>query len=224
MTTPSALDHRPEWLAPLSDARNETILSAAFDMFVEKGLNGATMLDIATRARVSKETLYNRFDSKEGLFYALLAWGARRLPQAEDALGAGAIADPVAALYAYGRECLRLMLKPEAIAMYRVVLGVADQMPEVARVYDDFTCGAGAAITTRLAQALDAAGVCRIADIDEFNDAFIGLLRANLHHKLALGLAPQPDDATTDAWADIAISRLLAAYAPARIPGPVKGR
>ena len=43
---------RPDWLAPLSDPRNETILSAAFDVFAEKGIHGATMLEIATRAKV----------------------------------------------------------------------------------------------------------------------------------------------------------------------------
>ena len=71
-------ESRPAWLRPLSDERNEAILSAAFDIFQEKGLHGATMLEIAKLAKVSKETLYARFDSKEGLFYALLAWGSAR--------------------------------------------------------------------------------------------------------------------------------------------------
>src|SRR6202008_4019570 len=48
---------RPSWRAPLDDPRDEEILSAAFDVFCEKGFHGATMLDVATQARASKETL-----------------------------------------------------------------------------------------------------------------------------------------------------------------------
>ncbi len=48
--------------------RERTMLDAAFEVFFEKGFEGATMLEIATRAKVGKGTLYGLAPSKEDLF------------------------------------------------------------------------------------------------------------------------------------------------------------
>jgi AcrR family transcriptional regulator len=207
---------RPDWLAPLSDPRNETILSAAFDVFTEKGVHGATMLEIATRAKVSKETLYARFDSKEGLFYALLAWGALKSGVDADSYDDARLADPRKALDDYAADCLVKMMKPEAIAVYRIAIGEAERMPEVARVFDEFTCKAGRPITSRIGTALAQAAVLEIEDIQEFNDSFIGLLRGNLHYDVAIGVAPHPGDEVVAEHARRAMARLVRAYAAAR--------
>lgn len=205
----SMLDNRPEWLAPLSDPRNETILAAAFDVFVEKGLDGATMADVAARARISKETLYNRFDSKEGLFYALLAWGARRQPAALEAMERGEIVDPLAALRELAHETLRMILKPESIAVYRMVMNVADRMPEVARVFDEYSCGRTCPLMERIAPALAKAKIVAYDDVGDFHDVFMGLVRGHRVHMVSLGLAPIPDDETILRDADRAVERLL---------------
>lgn len=44
------------------------MLDAALHVFIEKGFDGATMLEIATRAQVGKGTLYGLAPSKEELF------------------------------------------------------------------------------------------------------------------------------------------------------------
>ncbi|MDR1571400.1 MAG: TetR/AcrR family transcriptional regulator [Clostridiales Family XIII bacterium] len=48
------------------------ILDAAFDIFLEKGFDSTKMSDIAGRAGIAKATLYEYFESKEGLFDELL--------------------------------------------------------------------------------------------------------------------------------------------------------
>lgn len=53
------------------------ILEAAEEMFAEKGLHGAHMGDIASRAGVAVGTLYNHFDDREALLAGLL--DARRV-------------------------------------------------------------------------------------------------------------------------------------------------
>lgn len=213
MTTLSDMP-RPDWLAPLSDPRNETILSAAFDVFAEKGVHGATMLEIATRAKVSKETLYARFDSKEGLFYALLAWGALKSGVDAESFDDARLENPRQALDDYAADCLCKMMKPEAIAAQRIAMAEAERMPEVARVYDEFTCKAGTPVMQRIGEALARDGVIEIADMDEFTDSFIGLLRGNLHHDVTMGVAPHPGDEAVAAHAKRAVARLVRAYAP----------
>lgn len=46
---------------------DEAILEAAFEIFIERGFEGATMESVAERARVSKGTVYARFPGKEAL-------------------------------------------------------------------------------------------------------------------------------------------------------------
>lgn len=51
--------------------RKNDILDAAEEVFSEKGLNGATVDDIADRAEISKGTIYLYFKSKEQIFLGI---------------------------------------------------------------------------------------------------------------------------------------------------------
>ncbi|HET9769986.1 MAG TPA: helix-turn-helix domain-containing protein, partial [Acidimicrobiia bacterium] len=51
-------------------ARREMILAAARDVFVESGLNGARLRDIADRAGITEAYLYRYFTSKAELYHA----------------------------------------------------------------------------------------------------------------------------------------------------------
>ncbi len=53
-------------------ARQDAILKAALDVFIEKGFAAARLEDVAGRAGVAKGTVYLYFDSKEALFEALV--------------------------------------------------------------------------------------------------------------------------------------------------------
>lgn len=212
---PLSDESRPDWLPPLRDERTESILSAAFDVFQEKGLHGATMLEIATLAKVSKETLYARFDNKEGLFYALLAWGSEKASVDLETLDDTIDDDPVGALTDYGVACLSKMMHPESIEVHRIVVSEARRMPEVARVFDEFTCQQATAMLNRVCDALEARRIAKVEDRAAFADAFIGLLRGNLHHHVTLGIIPQPSDAEVEAYARRAVGLLLQAFAPA---------
>ena len=50
------------------------ILETAADLFAEKGYAGTYVREIVEKAGVSKPALYYYFQSKEGLFYAILEW------------------------------------------------------------------------------------------------------------------------------------------------------
>jgi TetR/AcrR family transcriptional repressor of mexJK operon len=206
-------ESRPTWLGPLNDPRNEAILVAAFQVFVEKGLSGATMLEIATRAKVSKETLYDRFDSREGLFYALMAWGARQTACKFDDFEARLAADPVRTMEDLIRDTLTAMLHEESIAVRRIAMSAAFQMPDVGLVYSEMTCGVGLPMIRELGAALSARGVAQIDDLDAFADAFIGLMRGNLVDEVCLRVRPIPDEVEIAARAKQLTHRVLRAFA-----------
>ncbi|MFZ6646318.1 TetR/AcrR family transcriptional regulator [Undibacterium sp. TJN25] len=60
-------DSKPRW-ERRKDARPQELLSAALDLFVERGFAATRLDDIAKNAGVSKGTLYLYFSSKEELF------------------------------------------------------------------------------------------------------------------------------------------------------------
>lgn len=50
------------------EERREQILESALNIFVEKGYNGATTVDISKEAGISEVTLFRYFDSKKQIF------------------------------------------------------------------------------------------------------------------------------------------------------------
>lgn len=56
------------------EKKKKKIIQAAADIFAKKGYSGAAVSDIATQADVGKGTIYEYFDSKEDLFFAVFKW------------------------------------------------------------------------------------------------------------------------------------------------------
>jgi len=61
----------PRW-ARRKDARPDEIISAALELFVERGYAATRLEDVAARAGISKGTLYLYFENKEDLFKAVV--------------------------------------------------------------------------------------------------------------------------------------------------------
>jgi AcrR family transcriptional regulator len=54
--------------------KKRIIIQAAADIFAKKGYSGTAVSDIASQADVGKGTIYEYFDSKEDLFFAVFKW------------------------------------------------------------------------------------------------------------------------------------------------------
>ena len=54
--------------------KRHQIIEAAARVFAKKGYSGAVIADIALAAKVGKGTVYEYFDSKEDLFFAVFEW------------------------------------------------------------------------------------------------------------------------------------------------------
>jgi AcrR family transcriptional regulator len=61
------------------------VLTAAFAVFCKRGFSGASMLEIATRARVSKRDLYALFDNKHAVLADCISERARWMRRPLDA-------------------------------------------------------------------------------------------------------------------------------------------
>lgn len=178
-------------------------MGAAFDIFAGKGFHGATMLEIANRARASKKTLYARFADKADLFRALVAWGCRRnLPDALPAKDA----EPRAALERHALTVLRAIYRPEAMALQRIVVSEARHFPEIGALFDAMTRAGSVAIVEEIARRLG------IRERKNFAEDFIALARGDLYFRVLAGALPPPGDAALAAQARRSVGRLLEAY------------
>lgn len=205
---------RPDWLTPLTDPRNEQILVAAFELFAERGLHNVTMLEVATRARVSKETLYDRFENKEGLFYAMLAWGGRVVALQQAHYLQDASTPPQVLLHKLVEVCLAKLFNTESIEVTRIAYAEAKRSPEIAREFDLSVNAALREALEVLGQRLEAAGIARIESLKEFADVFIGLVKGGRHQAVLLGSEPIPTLSDIEKQAGAITARLLKAFAP----------
>src|SRR3954454_14083023 len=195
-------------------AREKEILQAAFDVFTEQGFHGARMLDVASRARASKATLYARYPSKEALFEALMAWSTRQGTEALDAIAADRTLDPLAALHRFAAHLLALMLQPKKLALFRIAVAEGNRLSAVGRTYSAFTRDHGMERVRAVVARLLKQGLIEIDDRAEFGHSFIGLLQGELFTRALLGTIPAPSREEIDRHARRAVTRLIRAYAP----------
>lgn len=58
----------------LKDEKKSKIVAAAAQVFAQRGYSGASISDIALQAGIGKGTVYEYFNSKEDLFFAVFEW------------------------------------------------------------------------------------------------------------------------------------------------------
>ena len=75
-TTEAAAMNNTDEINGLEPSARQRLLDTATELFAEKGYAGTSVREIVDRAGVSKPVLYYYFQSKEGLFYAILDWAA----------------------------------------------------------------------------------------------------------------------------------------------------
>jgi TetR/AcrR family transcriptional repressor of mexJK operon len=100
---------------------------------MELGYGAASMDAVAARAGVSKATIYVHYASKRALFEAII----RR--RAESVTGRFSVPQGILdlrqSLLGLAHNFIDMLLTPEALAMYRVVLAEATQQPEIGAAF-----------------------------------------------------------------------------------------
>src|ERR1700738_412482 len=103
---------------------------------MERGYAGASTLEIATRAKVSKRELYAEFGNKAGILEALIASTAARmqaplaLPEATDRAGLAAT------LPRYGAPALTELPHPAVLAINRLAVAEAGAKSDLGHILD----------------------------------------------------------------------------------------
>ncbi|HEX8962936.1 MAG TPA: TetR/AcrR family transcriptional regulator [Rhodocyclaceae bacterium] len=128
------------------------ILCAAAAAFMEKGYR-ASIDDIAARAGVVKQTLYNHFERKDLLFREVIRHATQAVLVSLEDDGV----EPRETLIRFAVGFRNKMLSPEGLAMFRAIVAEAPRFPELAGSF--FSAGPEQALNTLagfLGKAMDA--------------------------------------------------------------------
>lgn len=190
------------------------ILDGAKRCFMSLGFEAASMNEITTEAGVSKGTLYVYFADKEDLFKALIdreksammSAARKRLEEP------GTVAQ---ALQRFGTHVTASLTSDEVIRAQRMVLGVAERMPEVAaRFFSGDSFSAHHVLHAWLDQRV-AAGALTIPDTDLASRQFLELAMASIYKRRLFGNLPKPvPPAEIDRVVASGVAIFMKAYGP----------
>jgi AcrR family transcriptional regulator len=154
-----------------AEALGDHVVAVADALFIEKGYGAISMATVALRARVGKQTLYRRFPDKPALFREVI----RRRIDAMIVTPADGIADrdPLGELKKMGRAALDIVLEPEFVRLYRIIIAEALPFPELACAASDYW---GSSLKDRCIDAIrkaQATRICKPGDPETLAQCFL---------------------------------------------------
>jgi AcrR family transcriptional regulator len=195
----------PQSASGKKDARRAEFLEAATEVFFRSGFAGASIDEVITKVGGSKRTIYSYFGNKEQLFATIVEEITARAmaPLAE---GSFRRHDLASTLYEVGSRYIDVVMSPEALQLYRTVVGEGARFPGLGKTF--FVAGPGRA-SARLGAVLRenakkwglVEGEC-----ERLAEHFLGMIRDDLHLQVVLGLRSRPTPAEADAAVRSAVS------------------
>jgi AcrR family transcriptional regulator len=200
---------------PLTERKHEAIQQAGTNVFMLHGYASATMAMIAAEAGVSKQTVYNHFESKEGLFKAIIEELTAKL-MAPLVVREATLSTPEQILLALARDFFALMLRPSSLALYRLIVSESARFPELGE--EIYAVGAGRmlAMLSDYLRRETRAGRLSVPEPELAAENFIGMLTGRVQLRALLGVSPRPDETDLGRRAEHAVKCFLAIHAPRR--------
>jgi TetR/AcrR family transcriptional repressor of mexJK operon len=145
------------------------VVDAARTLFLRKGYAGTTMEEIAALAGLTKRTLYNNYADKDALFTQIVedvvAYAEEFARGLREELTIGITATNLrATLDDLGRRLALGIVRPEVVALRRLLIGEARVFPALARQYFDRAPGQVIEALASGFEQLGRAGLLRVTD------------------------------------------------------------
>lgn len=188
-------------MSELSSARRMEILTAARICFLDRGFVRTTISDIIALSGGSRATVYEAFESKVGLFAALVS---ATLEQME--LPAIPDGEPAEVLRKAGTNYLEQLLDPDALGLYRVVLGESAHVRQLGQaIFRVGPEGAAAQLADRL-RGWIRDGTMAIDNPDRAAKLFLAMAEGDLHRGAVMwNRAPSDEDVASHVEAAVTL-------------------
>ena len=125
---------KPRWRRR-KNARPEEIISAALEVFADRGFAATKLEDVARRAGVTKGTIYLYFENKEALFKALIRQAIVPVIAQGEELAKSFPGSARELFERLVREYWRLVGETSLVGIPKLMMAEANNFPELARFY-----------------------------------------------------------------------------------------
>jgi TetR/AcrR family transcriptional regulator, mexJK operon transcriptional repressor len=178
----------------LPAAKRRQILAGARSAFTELGFERTSVDLVASRAGVSKATVYNHFHDKKSLFVACLSEEVDELRAGLRGMLGEPQGDVEDALRGIGERIVTMVLTPAVECLYRHTIADAQRFPEIGRIlFERGPLVVQQALAAYLRRWHDA-GALRIDDARTAAVQLAALCQGDLVFRAQLGVLPRPAD------------------------------
>ena len=196
----------PRALGQIDARKHQAILDAAAEVLAERGFN-ASIEEVARRAGVSKQTIYNHYGSKTELIRILVDRRRSLVSATLDKAPPDQAIEVTLARYA--ETILDVLMSAPSLQLTRMAITNAVEMPELAKaIYD---AGPGAA-NRHLAEFLSSRSELEIENPRRAADVFVGMVSGRLQTRLLMGVDSGFEPGQAPARAAEAAERFVRAY------------
>jgi AcrR family transcriptional regulator len=192
-------------------AKRRQIVEGARQVFLSRGFDAASMMDIAKAAGVSKGTLYVYFRNKEELFAAIVQQECCSHAEGAFTLD-GNDHDVETVLTRLGVEYMKFLCSPEKASSLRIVAAIADRMPEIGKTFYETGPSHGIALLKTYLDAQVDGGVLTVPDTEVVAAQFLDACQSTLFKPVLFNFAPPPTRAQVEHVVGIAVRAFLKAY------------
>lgn len=199
--------------AALPSAKASAVLAGARKIFLTHGFSVATTDMIQQAAGVSKSTVYAYYPTKEALFTAVVEAECEQFIKAIREL-TFSDAHLAKKLTEIGQAYLAMVLSPDILAVYRIIVSEAPRFPDLARRF--YLAGPGA-MNTLVAEMLDTAltkGQLDLGGVGRNAAAilFVNMIRGEPQMQCLTHPQSPASAAQRDQWVEDAVATFLRAF------------
>jgi AcrR family transcriptional regulator len=120
---------------PRDPETDASIIQAALDLFIEHGIDGTSIEQIARRAGVARLTVYRRWSTKEELLVQAMETARGTVPDAAEVAAALAGVPPAAAAENLVELWAGVMMQPDFVGMVSRLVGSSRSHPALLEAY-----------------------------------------------------------------------------------------
>ena len=195
------------------ELRRQAILSAARELFLEKGYEATTLNDVVRRSGGSLATLYEMFENKPGLLRAMVHEHCTVISDTIDR-AISAHQPPREALWAITEPMFDKIMDAQATALFKAALA----QPYLGRqLYEAGPATGQAKVAEYLALQAEE-GVMDIEDPIEASQMFFQMMFGHFHQKILFGVPVQLTQEERARHFDRVLAAFLKIYGPTPAP------
>jgi TetR/AcrR family transcriptional repressor of mexJK operon len=190
-------------IARVARARRH-VLEIAGDLFLREGFDAISMDQIATRAGVSKTTLYRQFGDKNTLFVETINYYGAPVDMRSVAAPARDVAEARQFLATFGSSFVKWVLSPEVLKLNRIMVMETRRIPALGQLFYDMSVDPAIKTVETILSRVAPAGELELRAAN-----FLQLVSGNILQKIMLGIDVSAAETHSQARLDLAVRMAL---------------